>query len=443
MEKLYLSDIAKAIGTESFLNLRVSSVCTDTRAIEKDSLFIALKGNNFDGNDYVEAALAGGALAAVSEREFQRPDVLKVENTGKALLDLAAWYRRRFNPFTVGITGSVGKTTTKEMIYSVLAQSGKTLKTQGNFNNEIGLPKTLLGLDASYENAVIEMGMSNFGEISRLSKTAKPDIGVITNIGVSHIENLGSREGILKAKLEILDGMQNNSPLIINTDNDMLLKAAGTIPNAITFAVKNKADFKADNIICSDVTTEFDIIKNNARVHIVVPAVGEHNIYNALAAYCVGTVKGMPPEEIAKGILNYTPSGMRQKIYRKDGYKIIADCYNASPDSMKAALNVLKTVAGGRKTAVLGDMLELGDRAKEFHKQVGEYASECADAVFCFGEMSEYIAQAADSKRCRSYHFDDKNELTEALKKSMEPGDTILFKASRAMKFEEIIEKLF
>lgn len=446
MEKLSLKEIAAAVGSKTNVpELMIDSVCTDTRKIEEGCLFIALKGQNFDGHDYIKKAFELGAAAAISEKEIKQESgkaVLKVDSTARALLALAGYYRRLFSLKLVGVTGSVGKTSTKEMIYSVLKQRYKTLKTQGNHNNEIGLPTTLFGLDKTFEAAVIEMGMSHFGEISRLSKTAAPDIGVITNIGVSHIENLGDRVGILKAKLEITNGLSGEYPLVICADDDKLCSVCAP---SIKYGINNKnADVTADNIMRQEMTTRFDIIYGGASYPASVPAVGIHNVYNALAAFCVGIELHMNPGDIIKGISEYESTGMRQNIVKYGGITVIEDCYNASPDSMKASLDVLQEIAPGRKIAVLGDMLELGEYSEQFHREVGEYAAKKADVIYCFGSDAEFIKASAQSAGAADAAcFKSKDELSDKLLKISRSGDTVLFKASRGMKLEEVIKKTY
>lgn len=444
---LKVSEIAKAVGSDSTSGAIVTSISTDTRTIKKGSLFIALKGANFDGHDYIEKAFEQGAVAAISHEEItsDKGEVIKVENTNKALLSLAAFYRQRFPISVVGITGSVGKTSTKEMIYSVLSKSFSTLKTEGNLNNEIGLPTTLFRLDPTFEAAVIEMGMSNFGEISRLSKTAKPDIGVITNIGVSHIENLGDREGILKAKLEMLDGVSGEYPLVLNFDDDML--STVEYKEIFSFGIDNKsADVVAENIeLHGSMSTTFDIVYKGDTYKAEIPVMGKHNVYNALAAFSVGILLEMDIADILEGIKGYQHTGMRQNIVKYSGITVIEDCYNASPDSMRASLDVLaKMECKGRRIAVLGDMLELGPYSEPMHRQIGEYAADKADIIFCYGIESKAIYRGAFAKFLEEiYYYDNKDSLAEELSQIQKEGDVVLFKASRGMKLEEVINKVY
>ena len=452
MEKLSLQEIAKGAGADcpaEWADIAVEDICTDTRKITPGCLFIALKGERFDGHEFVDKAFEQGAAAALVHRPvLSEYPVLRVEDTRRALLNLARFYRKRFSVFLVGITGSVGKTSTKEMIYSVLSQKAKTLKTQGNFNNEIGLPMTLFGLDSSYRAAVIEMGMSAFGEISRLSCTAMPSLAVITNIGVSHMEHLGSRENILKAKLEILDGLQGDLPLILNGDDDMLATVGEFVDREIIYYGIDSPDagVTASDIAVQDLHTTFTISYFGKKVQAKIPTVGRHHVYNALAAFCVGLVADMPEEEILRGLSQYKPTGLRQHITTVDGITIIADCYNASPDSMGAALSVLDTLeTKGRRIAVLGDMLELGEISEKAHYKVGVMAGQSkADEVLCYGPQSENIARGAMSEgMTKVMIFQDKQELSRYLQEHTVPGDTVLFKASRGMKLEEVMENTY
>jgi len=451
MECMTIEEIIKAVGGKmtdgkAIFEKEVGAVCTDTRKIEPGCIFMAIKGEKFDGHDFVKDAIEKGAVAAITEAQIGKFPCISVSSTRKALLDLARAYRLKFKLHLVGVTGSVGKTTTKEMVYLALSSKYKTLKTEGNLNNEIGLPQNLFKLDSSYEAAVLEMGMSHFGEIHRLSSAAQPTAGIITNIGFSHIENLGSREGILKAKLEILDGMNPSAPLIINADDDML-SALTLDRETITFGIENKhSEVRAENINFSE-TSSFDIIYKGIAYPAVLNCIGKHNVLNALAAFAAGVVCGAEPEEIIKKLSEYSPIGMRQKIEKRGQQTLIIDCYNASPDSMKASLSVLSKLTpenGGRRVAVLADMLELGDMAPKLHEKVGEMAVEAGvEKLICYGENAKYIAAKADELGLHSGSTTDKGMLIEYLKASLKPGDIVLFKGSRGMKLEEVINELY
>ncbi len=449
MEQLSLKEIAAALGADCPADAVIDEICIDTREVRKGSLFTAIKGERFDGHDFISKAFELGAAAVIASRpvpEAQGP-VLLVDDTRKAFLELSGWYRRRFGVKVAAVTGSVGKTSTKEMIDAVLSSRFKTLKTEGNLNNEIGLPKTLFRLDHSYQAAVIEMGMSGFGEISRLSRAAQGDLGVITNIGVSHIEKLGSRENILKAKLEILDGLKENAPLIVNADDDLLQGLALDGRRIVRYGISSaEAEPRAVKIRTEKLETVFEIRYRGEEYPARIPVLGNHHVLNALAAFAAGTELGMSPEEVTKALPGYQPSGMRQKTVDFHGIIVVEDCYNASPDSMKASLSVLSMLGnGGKRVAVLGDMLELGDYSEEAHRQVGRMAAENhLDAVACLGAASVFTAQEAlrngvPCVRC----FERKEDAAEWLKRSILPGDAVLFKASRGMKFEEIISAFY
>lgn len=447
MEKVMLSEIASALGKTIDSDCEISDICTDTRSLTKGCLFIAIKGERFDAHDFVPKAIEQGAVMCVTEREIPDCPCMVVDDCREAFLKIAHYYRMKFSIKLVGVTGSVGKTTTKEMISLVMSKKYNTLKTQGNLNNEIGLSRTLLNLDSGYESAVIEMGMSHFGEIHRLSCTASPDIAVITNIGFSHIENLKSQEGILKAKLEILDGMSENSPLVTNADDKLLCTLKSELKRPVyTFGTDNpESDYRAVNISEHDGITEFDIVYESESVHIVLTAVGKHNVLNAVTAFAVGRLCGIDDNIIASAFSEFVPDSLRQNISEKKGQTVITDCYNASPDSMRASLGVLANLrTDGRKIAVLGDMLELGEMSEELHRKVGEMVvSANPDMLFCYGEQSKHIAHEAEKSGIKTYHSNDKNKLAEAVSDYVQAGDAVLFKASRGMKLEEIINRVY
>lgn len=450
MEKWLLSDIARYFGAHSTEDAVIKDICTDTRAITPNSLFVALEGERFDGHDYVTEAFEKGAIAAVCHKPVsaQSKPIIMVRNTERALITLGCAYRLKYNIPVVAVTGSVGKTTTKEMIACALGASLKTLKTEGNRNNEIGLPLTLLRLDKSYECAVIEMGMTHKGELSVLTAATLPTVAVITNIGVSHIENLGSRENILSAKLEITEGLPANGTLILNYDDDLLCDIKSycgfdIIPYSITHS---QALVRAVNIREDEDTTTFDITYDGGVYPAAIPCVGRHNVLNALAAFSAAVALKLNLQKSVEALKEYTPSGMRQKVVRKSGVTVIEDCYNASPDSMKAALATLQTLKKtGRSIAVLADMLELGDWSKQAHEGVGRMVSESgADILITYGESAGHIAAAAAmAGTLQVYSFDDKHAAGEKLLALTQKDDIILFKGSRGMKLEEIMEQFY
>ena len=446
MKKLSLKDVARFCGSSTALEGEISKISTDSRDVDENTLFVALIGERFDAHDFVGDVLNKGAKAVVCSK-FVGDDerIIYVENTGKALLDIAHGYRKLFNIPFIGLTGSVGKTTSKGMIYSVVKKGFDAHKTAGNLNNEIGVPKTLFALEEHHEAAVIEMGMNHFEEISRLSRTVEPTIAVITNVGTAHIENLGSREGILKAKLEILDGMKKGSTLIINGDNDMLATVENDDFNILRFGIEGKNLYmKAEKIEADEKGSTFIAVCGDERAEVFVPSVGIHNVYNALCAMCVGKQLGFTLEKSAQGVADFEPEGMRQKITEIKGVTFIEDCYNANPDSMKASLEAMKTLKKKRSFAVLGDMLELGDFSEKAHRTVGRNAVDTGcDFVLTYGEAAKFISDEAKSEGVCAENFDDKEKIAEFLYKNISEGDVVLFKGSRGMKMEDIFNSLY
>jgi UDP-N-acetylmuramoyl-tripeptide--D-alanyl-D-alanine ligase len=374
--------------------------------------------------------------------------VIFVKDTLKAISDIATYKRNLYkNDFQlIGITGSVGKTSTKDIIANVVSQKYKTLKTQGNNNNNIGLPFTIFNLK-DHQTAVIEMGMNHFGEIRELTKIAKPTISVITNIGTSHIGNLGSRENILKAKLEILEGMEKKI-LVINNDNDLLhdLYLKNKDIEIHTYGIENESETMAEDIVLKDDYSEFTCKIKGENFKIKVPVGGIHFVYNALCAVTVGNILGLNIEQIKRGIETFELTKKRMDtIELENGVKIINDSYNASFESMQASLKYLSGL-NNRKIAVLGDMFELGDFSEDLHKKVGNEVKENnIDILICSGEKSKYIAQSAEEsgmKKENIYYFKNKEEIIEFIKNNWKAGDVYLFKASNGMKFFELVEKL-
>ncbi len=420
----------------------VSSVTTDSRTLEDATLYIPIKGDRFDGHDFIcdvckqhqvgyicsDGQIVEGALFAIM-----------VDDTRKALLSVAAYYRSLFDMPVVGLTGSVGKTTTKEFIAAVLSKGYETLATKGNFNNDIGVPLTLFGLSDKTEAAVVEMGMSNFGEIEVLSKCAMPDIAVITNIGTSHIEFLGSQEGILRAKSEIFTGLKEGGRVILNGDDPYLWSLKGKLDFETFFVgIENKlCDFVAESITSNENGSLFKCEGKEYRIN----PVGIHNIYNALVAIAAGKLLKLSYEKIYAGLKSYKPDGIRQNIISAKGCKIINDCYNSSPQSVKAALGVMNTLSAKRRIAVLGSIGELGDKSEELHRLVGAYVSDSkTDVLVTVGDDAKYIA--AEAQGVESRCFDDTASAAEYVKSIMKNEDAILIKASRFMKFETIGEIL-
>ncbi len=446
MKQLTFRQAAAAVGSESKLDGGFCCVCTDTRKIEQGCLFIAIKGENFDGHDFAAKAVELGAKAVICEKDCGLGEnQILVKSTRQALLDLAGFYRSLFNIPVIGITGSVGKTTTKEMVHAVMSVKYNTLKNEGNLNNEIGVPMTLFRLDETHEAAVIEMGMSGFEEIARMTAAVRPDVAVISNIGVSHIEKLGSREGILKAKLEILQGMKTDAPVILNGDDDML-SSANVDGHPVTYYGIDNADsvFSAENICAEESEISFDAAFPNGNAFVRLPFPGRHNVYNALAAAAAGSFFGISAQEAFEALKGYVPAGMRQRIVKKNGMTFIEDCYNASPDSQAAALAVLGGMNAKRKIAVIGDMLELGSYSAQAHASVGAKAAENKiDVLFTYGTQSLETARAAEGSVATVKSFSDKQELSKELCGMLREGDAVLFKASRGMKLEDVIYSVY
>ena len=453
MQNMTLKEIAVACGgiyygdDESYYK-EVSSVVIDSRKVEKDCLFIAIRGARVDGHMFIPQTIRDGALCALSEKRIENasyPYIL-VTSCEQALKDIAEHYRKSLNLKVVGVTGSVGKTSTKEMIASVLGEKYNVLKTAGNFNNEIGLPLTIFNIREEHEVAVLELGISNFGEMERLAKIARPDICVITNIGVAHLEHLKSRDGILKAKTEIFLYMNPNGSIILNGDDDKLSTvhpANGIQP--VFFGLDDSRDFYADQVESCGLrgtNAVFHTPNSTFSAHISIP--GEHMVLNALAGIAAGYALGMNDEEIKAGIEALVPLAGRNNLIETDSLTIIDDCYNANPASTKASLDVLAK-ADTRQVAVLGDMFELGPTEKQMHYEVGKYAAGLGiDILVCIGQLSEHMATGA-SEQCSKtqvFYFETKDDFFEQADRILNPKDTVLVKASNGMKFSEIVSVL-
>lgn len=454
MENLTLDQIITAVEGKLIKRGSVSNfnkISTDTRKIEKDSVFIALKGENFNGNDFaLAAAQKGASLCIIDELKLQDTDryenlsVILVENTGKALLDLAEFYRSTLkNLKVIGVTGSTGKTSTKDITCAVLQGKFKVFKTSGNFNNEIGLPLMIFNLDSTYNVAVLEMGMSHFNEIHKMAKAARPDIALITNIGISHIENLKTRENILKAKLEITDFFKESNVLVVNGDNDMLKTVALKNYKLIKTSTNGAGEFEALNIKLSEDKCSFDIKEEDIVFEgFEIPVPGKHNVQNALLAVAAARELGLTYEEMLKGIEKLTVTSMRLDIVRKSKLTIVDDSYNASPDSMMAAIDVVMNIDGKRKVAILGTMRELGEKSYEAHKSVGKYAKEKGiEELITVGEFNDAYGEGYGNDKSHR-KFSDVNELISILKSIINKDDVVLVKASRSMKFENVVKSL-
>lgn len=449
MRRFTTEEIAAATGGVASGHAEVTSVVIDNREARPGSLFIAIKGERLDGHQFIEAAIEAGATAVLVHKDVEcKVPTIRVDDTTEAFLALATSYRLEYDIPVVALTGSVGKTTTKEMIWCVLNARFHAHKTYKNWNNEIGLPKVLLQLEPEHTALVLELGMNHKGEIANLSKHALPDVGVITNVGVSHIENLGSREGILAAKLELLEGMKPGSPLLLNKDNDMLSTVRLPDYNIVWFGIHDEtADLLAKDITYLDDSTTFKAVTPKGETLVELPTTGEHNVYDALAAIGAGLQLDIPLEDCAKALKNYRPAGMRENVVEKGGVTVIEDCYNASPDSMKAMAETLtlKGAPGRRKIAVIGDMLELGDYSEEAHALAGQYMAEAGiDLLITYGPLSKYAAASArEHGLLRVFDFTDKEDLIRKLTDMLKPGDVVAVKGSRGMQMEEIIQKIY
>ncbi len=447
-------------GGEENRDMPFRSICTDSREAERDSLFVALGGARVDGHDYIGAALSLGSECVLCERI---PDALTdrkyvalvVNDTLRALGELAKAYDRRINNKKVAITGSVGKTTTKEFVASVLSENLRLHKTEGNYNSNIGMPLSMLTMKNDTEVSVLEMGMSNLGEIEYLSRIAEPDVAIITTVGSSHLEYLGTRENIARAKLEIVKGLKADGVVFLNGD-EPLLRNREELDGKNYFYVGFAEDcaFRAQNVRSSMGNTVFDICYNGKVVEgVTIPTMGNHNVYAAMFAYAVGVNMGLSDEVIMRGLHNFKPVGMRQNIYEIGDITVIEDCYNASPESARAAIEVLREVVAqkktGRMTALLGDMYELGAGEREFHESVGlEFARKGGKALFTFGELADMIAGGAMlggmsmDNIYRNRNVRQPEVSGEMLIHALRPGDTLLVKASRGAAAERVLAYL-
>lgn len=432
----------------------LSDIITDTRKITKGVLFVALKGERFNGETFAAEAVAKGAAAVMVSTQCPedllsdlKAPVLKVKDTLQAYQQLAHAWRMRFELPVIAVTGSNGKTTTKDLTAAVLSGRWQVLKTQANFNNEIGLPLTLLQLTAAHQAAVVEIGMRGLGQIAAMAPMAAPSIGIVTNVGETHMELLGSLENIAKAKSELVEAIPAGGTVILNADNAfvaaMHVKAKAGV-RVLTFGIEKTADVQGEAIRTEGQTTKFMAHFQQERHEFTLPMVGRHNVYNALAAIAVGVSLGFTAEEMQRGLDAMEATKMRFECKTIGAYQVINDAYNASPMSMTAAIETLAEVAKGRKIAVMGDMLELGAVSVEAHMNVGrELAAKKVDALLTRGEMGEYIARGAEEGGLQSvYRCASHEEAGKVLQKILQPGDTILFKGSRGMQMEKIIDLL-
>ncbi len=465
MPNMTLKNIAKAcdgiyFGSPELEEKTICGAVIDSRLVEEDYLFIAIKGERVDGHNFIPQVFEKGAACVLSEMDLENPagPYIKVDSCEEAMKKIAAFYRQSLDIKVVGITGSVGKTSTKEMIASVVSQKYRVHKTAGNFNNEIGLPLTVFGIRKEHEVAILEMGISDFNEMHRLAAVANPDISVITNIGLCHLENLGDRDGVLKAKTEVFEHMKDGGLAILNGDDDKLSTKKMVGDRETVFygfeeapraddkgqLMAHKAIFATEviNLGFEGMETHIHTPKGDFAAHISIP--GEHNVYNALAATAVGLELDLSLAEIKKGIEVAKTIAGRTNLVKAKGMNVIDDCYNANPVSMEAALDVLSH-AKGRTIAVLGDMGELGENEKELHFGVGRCVAEKKiHTLFCAGTLAaEYKAGVeAVMGSCEVYYFPTRDEMIESLITYVKEGDNILIKASHFMDFPKVVEAL-
>lgn len=430
-------------------NAVVTNITIDSRKAEQGSMFVAVQGEKVDGHKFVNGVYEQGAVCALVEKEEGISGTyILVDSTLKAIKDIAEGYRKTLKAKVVGITGSVGKTSTKEMVASILSQKYKVTKTLGNFNNEIGLPLTVFRVGEDDDIAILEMGISDFGEMSRLTRIAKPDICIITNIGQCHLENLGDRDGVLRAKSEIFQGLQEGGCVILNGDDDKLCtikEVHGTVPKFFsTLACEGNFCF-AKNIVDKgmDGTRVTFCFADGENLEAQIPIAGSHMVYNALAGAIAGKILGLTLEEIKAGMESCQSIAGRNHTIQTEHFTILDDCYNANPMSMKAAIDIIAK-AKGRKVAILGDMFELGEDELKLHGQVGSYAGKKnIDLLICVGERSEYMAEEA-----RKYsdsvvlHYQTREEVIKEILPLLKHNDTILVKASHGMGFDKVVEYL-
>lgn len=417
----------------------IKHVIIDSRIVSDGDMFVAYKGEKVDGHNYIASAFDKGAACCLAERvpENVSGAVIVVDDVQTALEKIAAAYRNELTIPLVGITGSVGKTSAKEMIWAVLSAKYNTLKTEGNFNNQIGVPMTLSRIEPEHDAAVVEMGISGFGEMSRLAAMARPNIAVFTVIGHAHLEFLHDLDGVFKAKTEMLDFMADDGTVIVNGDDEKL-KDIRCRQRVITVGLGESCGVRAENVrVAADGSTACSIVWGARRVEANIPAYGQHMVYAALEGAAVGFVMGLSDDEISRGISNYEVVGRRGAVTDTGYVTLIDDCYNANPDSMNCAIESLVKVPG-RHVCILADMLEMGENTKQMHLDVGKYARTMGvDSVICCGELGAYIAEGAGDI---AVYFADRDKLIEALPKLLKKGDAVLVKASNGMKLGAVAD---
>lgn len=445
MKPFTLEEVAAAcggkyVGDAEKKQLCITSVERDSRCIKDGSLFLAIKGERVDGHDYIEKCFESGACCAVCEKtptNAKKPYIL-VNSTLEAVKEIAKVYRKKFNIPIVGVSGSVGKTSTKEMLYAVLSQKFKTHKTEGNLNNELGVPLTILSMPKDAEAAVIEMGISDFGEMSRLARIVRPTVCVLTIIGCCHLEKLRDRDGVCKAKTEMFKFAADNAEFVLNGDDDKLVQITNVNgKKPIFFGIKNRNGYYAENIKNNgEGGVSCTLCADGDKLDVVIPAIGNYMVSNALAAVAVGRILGLSNEQLKNGVEAYKTVGSRAHVINTGRIRIIDDCYNANPTSVKASLDTLSNF-DGRKIAVLGDMKELGKEELKLHFDTGLYAKSKSDVVISIGELSKELAKGANGK-----WFADIDSAKPEILSQTKDGDTVLVKASHSMRFEKIVEFL-
>ena len=445
MAKITLRQAAAWCGgtvDEKYADVEFFGANNDTRILQPGQLFIVLQGAR-DGHSFIPAAMEKGAAAVLCSRRVGDYPAIYVEDPRKALGDIARQELQRINAKVVAVTGSVGKSTTKEMIAAVLGSTFKISKTPANHNNDIGMPMAILSMPLDTEVAVLEMGMNHFREIAYLSEIAHPDVAVIINIGTMHIEYLGSQLGIRQAKMEIVEGMTPHGMLLLNGDDTLLRYLDQKPQQRITyFGTSEGCHVRARDVWQDGDKLRFHVEAGKLSFPVALTLEGEHFVGDAMAAICVGLKLAVPYERIVESLASFQNMSGRQEIYKEGDYTIIRDCYNAGPESMAAALGVLGN-RHGRRIAVLGDMLELGDCAQAEHYKVGRIAAEKADMVFAYGPHSGRVIDGTITggmPETMGRVFEDREELVKALKRAVQPGDILLFKASRGMHLEQVLE---
>lgn len=427
----------------------VTSVSTDSRKVEPGTLFVPIKGERVDAHAFIPTVFAAGAAATLTENSetYGEHAAIAVPDTKAALQAIAAAYRKKFSIPVIGITGSVGKSSTKEMVAAALSATKNVLKTEGNFNSQIGLPLTVFRLEPEHTAAVIEMGMSEFGEMSRLASVAAPNRAVVTNIGISHIELLKTQQNIRSEKLHITDAFPEDGVLFLNGDDPLLAEKKGTLPfRTFFFGKEEHCDYRAEDMTTDGENTQFTLVRAGERISISIPAIGEHNVYNALAAVAVAESIGVSIEDAKSGLLQYKGLAMRQQIHKLKDITVVDDSYNASPDSMKSGINVLKSLpVRGKTVAVLADMLELGEHSAAAHYACGKYAAEQGvAAVVAIGGRAKEIAHGARENNPKAVVKECENnaEALRVLSELLTPGDVVLVKGSRGMHTDQIVKAL-